>query len=479
MPKEENKEIYEELDVDNSQELNEKNQKNQKKFIGSKIFSFFLLVSIIGSIALLAYNEVSQKDNLLNEQKGVSYVLKLEKKGKHAYQEYENKVYDGKLKNYLKSKSVMPINIIDLKENPKYEPALQVTFDLGNSGLTYEVGDTIGIFPKNDEEKVEAFAKIMGYNLDDVVTYDIKGKLNEKTKLPYPNGYTVRQILTELIDLNGFVTKKMLLSLIDFVESSEKQKIEQETKNETLYKNKKYNILDICEKFKTLKIPFEKIHIVFQYIKPRLYTVASSPNRWKNKFNIAITLVSWFNSKNQEVFGLNSAYLKKMRQTKNLQQTKIIINKGSFKLPEDKKTPILMICTGSGIAPFISFLEELKFRGDSGRKVWLIFGSKTRKSDFLYEKELMSFKSSGILTDVITAFSRDQAYKIYVQDRLKEEFGGKLEQLMLNEKMKIYVCGAGSMGKRIKDVIKSDLGDEKYEQVMEQKQFIGEFWENK
>ena len=483
MSKEEKLTVYEELDVDYDTTNKKSDNLSIYKAAIFKVFIILGFLTLIGTLAFIAFNEVNSDNVNLDSQKGTGFIMKLINDDGAKYEEYDQEVFDGKLKTYLKSRTVRPINIIDLKENPKYEPALQVTFDLADSGLEYNVGDTIGIIPKNSQEKVERFAQRMGYNLNQIITYDISGKLDKNLKLPYPNGFTVRKVLTEIINLNCLISDKILANLEKYIsDPKEKEIIKNELANEEsikAYKDKRYNLLDVMDVFKSFKIPFEALHEIMPYIKPRLYTVASSPNAWNNQFNIAITLVSWQNYQNKEVFGLNSGYLKHMRETGELQDTRIIINKGSFKLPEDPKIPIMMICTGSGIAPFIAFLEELKYRAKGPYQSWLIFGSKTRKSDFLYEKDLMQYKENGILTDVITAFSRDQSYKIYVQDRLKEHFESKLTDLLMNQGMRIYVCGAGSMGNRIKKVIKDAIGDENYEKVMENKQFIGEFWENK
>src|SRR5206468_11510960 len=91
----------------------------------------------------------------------------------------------------------------------------------------------------------------------------------------------------------------------------------------------------------------------------------------------------------------------------------------NFRLPEDGSTPIIMVVPGTGVAPFRAFLEHRQALGATGDN-WLVFGDQRRTSDFLYGDQFLALQRDGILTRLDTAFSRDQAHKIYVQDRMRE-----------------------------------------------------------
>ena len=140
-----------------------------------------------------------------------------------------------------------------------------------------------------------------------------------------------------------------------------------------------------------------------------------------------------------------------------------------------------MLCTGSGIAPFISFLEELEFnKKDKKYETYLIYGSMNKKNDFIFEKELEEFKKKGILTEYYTAFSRDQEKKIYVQNVFEKEFNKeKLEDLVNNKGMKIYICGSVSMGNAVIKKIGEIIGEENKEKMVKNNQLMSEMWENK
>jgi sulfite reductase (NADPH) flavoprotein alpha-component len=112
-----------------------------------------------------------------------------------------------------------------------------------------------------------------------------------------------------------------------------------------------------------------------------------------------------------------------------------------FRLPEDGNTPIIMVGPGTGVAPFRAYLQERKVTGAKGKN-WLFFGEQTRSKDYLYETELAALATDGVLNKLDVAFSRDQAHKIYVQDKMRESAKEMWE--WLQEGAHFYVCGDGA-----------------------------------
>jgi sulfite reductase alpha subunit-like flavoprotein len=134
----------------------------------------------------------------------------------------------------------------------------------------------------------------------------------------------------------------------------------------------------------------------------------------------------------------------------------LAVHKSAFRLPADKKCPIIMVGAGTGVAPFRGFLRELAKTG-SQRKSVLFFGCRRRDEDFIYSDEFEEAQKSGALTHLVTAFSREQAHKVYVQDRVKEE--AKLIRTLFDEGAVIYICGATAMGQSVKDALAPIVGD--------------------
>lgn len=130
----------------------------------------------------------------------------------------------------------------------------------------------------------------------------------------------------------------------------------------------------------------------------------------------------------------------------------------AFRVPQNDDAPMIMIGPGTGIAPFRAFLQERQARGAKGRN-WLFFGDQHRQADFIYEDELGDMSRAGVLTRLDLAFSRDQAEKIYVQTRMKEN--GKALYQWLEEGGHFYVCGdATRMARDVDDALHAIVASE-------------------
>lgn len=138
-----------------------------------------------------------------------------------------------------------------------------------------------------------------------------------------------------------------------------------------------------------------------------------------------------------------------------------------------------MICTGTGIAPFISFMQELDFINKKPYETYLIFGSKNKDADYLFEDEIKEYLNTGVLKEMHCAFSRDQDEKIYVQDVLIKEFENRLVDMVKNEGMHIYVCGSMSMGMEVTKALSKILGADTLDEMSKTHRLVKEFWENK
>ena len=398
----------------------------------------------------------------------------------------ENSLYDHSLNKMFLTMNAPIESITELRKSTVNGSTLKITFDLTNTGITYNAGDNILIYPKNNMSSVEAVAKQMQYDLNDKIKYKFtsdKAKTS-KLNLPLPNDFSIKEALESYLDLSCQMNKDSLNKIKKFIADEEQYKeicsiIESKEKlNEFL--SQRYNIVDLITKYNSVYIPFTSLMKILPKISPRYYTIASSPNHISNKLDIAITLVSWNNYKGERRYGLTSNYFNTLYQNNSKESLRVVIKKSSFKLPEQLSTPMMMICTGSGIAPFISFLQELDKRNEKGYQTYLIFGSKNKQSDFIFEDELKQYQNKGVLTELNEAFSRDdQNKKIYVQDVLKEKYGTKLKELIKENKMYVYICGSLSMGRLVKSVISETVGKEIYDEMVKEKRLITEFWENK
>ena len=171
-------------------------------------------------------------------------------------------------------------------------------------------------------------------------------------------------------------------------------------------------------------------------LQPRLYSIASSPKAHPGEVHLTVAIVRYdLNGRSRK--GVCSTFLADRVGSES--KIPVFIHKSpSFKMPADGSKPMIMVGPGTGIAPFRAFLEERRALGANGKN-WLFFGDQRAAFDFLYRDELEAMQKDGVLTRLDTAFSRDQAQKVYVQDRMRES----ADEIWawLQDGGYFYVCG--------------------------------------
>ena len=442
--------------------------------------------------------EFYKKYNLLNEivekeEKEVAKNYELFSSEKKELINIDKKNYNQQVQNHLNTQKLKILNIEELRQNNTNGSTLKISFDLTGTNIKYNPAVNVLIYPKNKEEIVNVvFNQLAMDKENNYINYKILNNSKESLNLPLPEGITVKEALTEYIDLSCQINKNILSKLImNLTDVEQKNKIIEIINDENKlseFLSKNYNIADFIKEFDSLQLSLQELSEIFPSINPRYYTCSSSFNKKNNLIEIIITLVSWNGPQKDKRYGITSNYFNELFKA-NTYKTKdeyanIALKESEFKLPSNLQTPILMLCTGSGIAPFNSFLEELDFNKSKNNEIkyetYLIFGSMNKKNDFILEKELEEFKKKGILTDYYTAFSRDQEKKVYVQDILGINFNKeKMENLIINKGMQVYICGSTSMGNAVNNKLKEIIGNDNYEKMIKNGQLMSETWENK
>jgi sulfite reductase (NADPH) flavoprotein alpha-component len=174
-------------------------------------------------------------------------------------------------------------------------------------------------------------------------------------------------------------------------------------------------------------------------LQPRLYSIASSLKANPESVHLTVATVR-YESHGRPRQGVASTFLAE-RWAADQTAGVFIHTAKHFRLPENGDTPIIMVGPGTGVAPFRAYLQERKVTGAKGKN-WLFFGEQTRARDFLYEHELAALQAEGTLNELDVAFSRDQAHKIYVQDKMREK--AKELWAWLQAGAHFYVCGDGA-----------------------------------
>ncbi|WP_026397964.1 bifunctional nitrate reductase/sulfite reductase flavoprotein subunit alpha [Acetobacter nitrogenifigens] len=269
-----------------------------------------------------------------------------------------------------------------------------IGFDLTSSGLRYEPGDALGIWPLNHAEAVDAALSAIGLPSKTPVTLKHHGIVSLRDALirHFDLGRPAPAMLERLGTAEGYLPE-MLANV-------------------------------------RLSASPDEISQLFRKIQPRLYSIASSQRRHTAEVHLTVGV------SHTPYRGLCSPWLADLAL--GAPANVFVQSNAHFRLPADGATPIIMIGPGTGIAPFRGFLQERAATQASGR-AWLFFGERHAASTFYFEEELKSFLVAGTLTRLDTAFSRDQDARIYVQDRM-EEHGAELWS-WLTAGAHIYVCG--------------------------------------
>jgi sulfite reductase (NADPH) flavoprotein alpha-component len=214
------------------------------------------------------------------------------------------------------------------------------------------------------------------------------------------------------------------------------------------------DLLDLLMAFPSVMPSLPGLLKSLDRLQSRLYSIASSSKAHPREVHLTVSAVRW-DSNERTRTGIGSCYLADFAKPGDV--IPIFVQKShGFGPPADDSAAAIMVGPGTGIAPFRAFLEEREARGAAsgkkGGRNWLFFGDQKRSADFLYEDQIMDWQRRGVLHRLDLAFSRDQAEKIYVQNRMQEAAADLWQ--WLEEGAHFYVCGdAKRLAKDVEDTL--------------------------
>jgi len=295
---------------------------------------------------------------------------------------------------------------------------------LVGSGLAYEVGDSLGVFPTNDADLVDEILQVLGFSGTEPVPFPDGGEapIREALLRKYEITEPSKQLLEACAEKDSSAA-----FLRDLLDPNRKAELDRYVWGR--------GVIDPLLEFQNARFTPVEFVKTLRKLQPRLYSIASSPKAVGEQVHLTVAVVQ-YESNGRLRKGVCSCFL---AESKPGAKIPVFIHTAKhFRLPENPEAPVIMVGPGTGIAPFRAFLQERRAIGAKGRN-WLFFGEQRMREDFLYQAEFEAFQREGILTRFDTAFSRDQPYKIYVQDRLREH-GAEVFQ-WLEEGAYFYVCG--------------------------------------
>ncbi|MFF4032696.1 molybdopterin-dependent oxidoreductase [Streptomyces sviceus] len=303
------------------------------------------------------------------------------------------------------------------------------TFDTrdAESPLLYEAGDALGIRPLNSADLVEEWLAVTGLDAGAAVDVDGVGEV------------ALGEAFRRHLDITG-ITPGLLRFVAERTKDPRELKklLRPDNKDELAKWGWGRQAVDVITEYAVEAGPQEWARILGR-LQPRLYSISSSPLTDPHLVSLTVSVVRYENLHGRRRQGVCSPFLADAAT-----DTPVPVHvrrSPHFRPPADSATPMVMVGPGTGVAPFVGFLEQRRALGQRGPN-WLFFGEQHRATDFYYEDELTGFLADGTLARLDTAFSRDQRAKVYVQDRMREH--GPLLWSWLQEGAHFYVCGDAS-----------------------------------
>ncbi|THD40131.1 NADPH-dependent assimilatory sulfite reductase flavoprotein subunit, partial [Enterobacteriaceae bacterium ML5] len=305
--------------------------------------------------------------------------------------------------------------------------------DLGDSGLRYQPGDALGIWFENDPQLVQEIVELLWLKGDETVEVNDK-KLSLSDALQHHIELT--QNTTPIIEkYAGLCRDEQLTGLL--ADKSALQHYAQTVP-----------FVDMVRRAPT-ELDAQQLVDLLRPLTPRLYSIASSQAETESEVHITVGVVRYDIDGRPRSGGASGYLADRLEEDGELKV--FIEHNDNFRLPANPETPVIMIGPGTGIAPFRAFIQQRDNDGATGKN-WLFFGNPHFTDDFLYQVEWQRYVKDGLLTHISLAWSRDQAEKVYVQDKLREQ-GAEVWQ-WLQEGAHVYVCGdANRMAKDVEQAL--------------------------
>ena len=332
-------------------------------------------------------------------------------------------------------------------------------FDLAGSDLHYQAGDALGVWFDNDPKLVDEILSLA--QIDPTTEVTIEGKTQ-----------TISTALLSHLELTqntpafvkGYAALANNEQLNDLVADNQAlQKLVQRTP-----------IVDVLHKFPA-KLTAEQLVSLLRPLTPRLYSISSSPAEVGEEVHLTVGVVR-FEHEGRARSGAASSFLADRVEEDGAVRV-FVEHNDNFRLPNDMTKPIIMVGSGTGVAPFRAFMQQ-RVADEASGKNWLIFGNPHFASDFLYQTEWQQFAKEGFLHKYDFAWSRDQEKKIYVQDKIRENSTALWQ--WLQEGAYFYVCGdASKMAKDVEQALLEVIAKEGNLSPDEAEDYLNELREEK
>jgi len=311
-----------------------------------------------------------------------------------------------------------------------------IELSLEGSGISFQPGDSLGVLASNDVALVDEIVETLGFAPDAPVSANGADK-------------PVAEALCDDLELT-MLTPGFLKAYAEASGADELADLTGEGNEAGLHAfMKEHQVADVVARWPATGLDAVTFTGMLRKLQPRLYSIASSHAALPEEVHLTVG-VTRTTPKGRARAGVASTFLADRRAPG--EQIRIYVSENdNFRMPSDPDQPLIMIGPGTGVAPFRAFMQEREETG-AGGKSWLFFGDRRFTEDFLYQTEWQRWLKDGVLSRMDVAFSRDQAEKVYVQDRLREKAADVYS--WISDGAAIYVCGdADSMAPAVHEAL--------------------------
>ncbi|EEH38421.1 sulfite reductase flavoprotein component [Paracoccidioides lutzii Pb01] len=336
---------------------------------------------------------------------------------------------------------------IHVSENRRLTPKtydrniFHIEFNLGDTGLKYDLGEALGIHAQNNTADVDEFIKF--YGLDPASVVEVPSREDPDIL----ECRTIYQALVHNIDIFGRPSKRFYESLAAFASDEKERKylltlataegvdeFKRRAEIDTV------TFADLLVEFPSAHPSFPDLVRIVSPMKRREYSIASCQQVTPNSVALMIVVVNWVDPSGRCRYGQASHYLSALKPGNPVT---VSVKASVMKLPPQSTQPIIMAGLGTGLAPFRAFVQHRAMEKAQGKQigsVLLYMGSRHQREEYCYGEEWEAYQAAGVITLLGRAFSRDQPQKIYIQDRMRETLP-EISRAYIREQGAFYLCG--------------------------------------
>ncbi|XP_030632223.1 nitric oxide synthase 2b, inducible [Chanos chanos] len=384
----------------------------------------------------------------------------------------------------LHSKNVLPLK---MKRRQNLQSPLsrrstilvELEKDVGAEGMKYAPGDHVGVFPGNPSNLVAGILKLLPNRLPTNQSLRLEVLTNPNSdgpkiwqtdeRLPV---CPLSQALTYLLDITSPPSQTLLKKLSQTATSEEHRQrlltLATDFQEYSTWKEfRRPTFLEVLEEFPSLELSAAFLLKQLPLLKPRLYSVSSSPDLHPHELHLTVSVVNYRTQDGKGPLhnGVCSTWLNNIKEGDLVPC--FIHGSSGFHLPADPSTPTLLVGAGSGIAPFRSFWQQrfhdMKQTGLTSIPMTLVFGCRNSDIDHLYKEETLDMRQHGAVKSIVLAYSRQSVHtKVYVQDVLRKQLSEEAVEILHQKGGHLYVCGGMNMARDVartlQEILVSQLG---------------------